>query len=211
MRKHQSFFRNCFEMHFFYDIIISRKESFMIITITGKPCSGKSTISNILAKEHGFIRIGVGDMFKAEAKRQGLTVEEFNKKCMGDYSYDKLLDQQTAKLGKEYDGKKYIFDSRLAWHFVPRSFKVFVNLNDEEMAKRLIAREGLKAYKSYEEAKKAVLYRENLENERYKKMYGIDNTDLSVFDYVIDSFGRSPQDLAEDIWKAYNKFLKKKN
>lgn len=198
----------CFVLQSFCAIINQQKRSCMIITITGKPCSGKSTIAKIIVKDHNFKRIGVGDMFKEEAKRQGLTVEELNRKCMNDFSLDRLLDSQTAELGKKFEGQKYIFDSRLAWYFVPKSFKVFVNLNDDEMAKRLINREGLKDYPSFEEAKRAVLSRENLENERYKKIYGIDNTDLTKFDFVIDSFDKSPQTLADEIWAEYQKFCK---
>ena len=49
----------------------------MLITITGKPCSGKSTVGKILEEKFGYRRIGVGDMFKAEAARRGMSAEEF--------------------------------------------------------------------------------------------------------------------------------------
>lgn len=62
----------------------------MIITITGMPCSGKSSIAKMIAEKHGFRRIGVGDMFKDEAKSRGLSAEEFNALCMKDPSYDFL-------------------------------------------------------------------------------------------------------------------------
>ena len=180
----------------------------MIITITGKPCSGKSTIAKILAEKHGFKRIGVGDMFKEEAKRRGLSSEEFNALCLQNPEYDYFIDQQSAKLGKQFEGQKVIFDSRLAWHFVPKSFKVFVDLGEEEMIERLINsdREGKEKYSNKEEAKRTLSSRQNLEIERYKKIYDVDLTDLSNFDFVLNSSNKTPDLLADELLKEYQKF-----
>lgn len=180
----------------------------MIITITGKPCSGKSTIAQILVEKHGFTKIGVGDLFKEEAKKHGMSAEEFNSFCMKDPSFDFFLDQQTAKLGKELEGQKVIFDSRLAWHFVPKSFKVFVDLNDDETAQRLLSsnRTGKEKYNTLEEAKSSLINRRNLEKERYKLIYNIDYTDPKNYDFVIDSSNKTPEELADIIWKNYIEF-----
>ena len=183
----------------------------MLITITGKPCSGKSTAAKLIVEQHGFSRIGVGDMFKEEAKKRGLSAEEFNALCMSDPSYDFYIDELTAKKGKELDGQDFIFDSRLAWHFVPKSFKVFVDLDEDTMAYRLVNsdREGKEKYDDYDEAKRSVMNRTLLENERYKKIYGVDIFDLSNYDFVVDSKDLSQQEVADAIWKAYKKFERK--
>lgn len=183
----------------------------MLITITGKPCSGKSTTAKMFAEKHGFSRIGVGDMFKEEAKKRGMNAEEFNALCMSDPSYDFFIDNKTAEMGKEFEGKDYIFDSRLAWHFVPKSFKVFVDLSDDEMANRLVLsdRTGKEKYDSFDEAKRTLLARENLERERYKKIYGVDIYDVTNFDYVTSSENKTPEEVVEEIWKAYLNFVKK--
>lgn len=183
----------------------------MNITITGKPCSGKSTIAKIITEKFGFKRIGVGDIFKEEAKKRGMSAEEFNAFCLVDPEFDFVIDKQTEILGKQLKGQKVIFDSRVAWHFVPQSFKVFVDVNDEEMARRLVFsdREGKEKITDFEEAKKSLLNRFNLENERYKKLYNIDNSDQRNFDFVIDSSSKNPEVLAEEIWKKYQNFCKK--
>ncbi|MBE7075464.1 MAG: hypothetical protein E7375_00135 [Clostridiales bacterium] len=180
----------------------------MIITITGKPCSGKSTISRLIAEKYGFKRIGVGDMFKAEAAKRGISTEEFNALCLKNPEYDYLVDEQSAKLGKELEGQKVVFDSRLAWHFVPKSFKVFVDLNDEEMARRLANsdRTGKEQYKDLNEAMRTLKSRRDLENERYKKIYNVDLTNLSNFDYVISSLNKTPEEVTQKIMDAYKKF-----
>lgn len=184
----------------------------MIITMTGKPCSGKSTIAKLLAEKHNFKRIGVGDIFKEEAKKRGLNAEEFNAFCMNDPSYDFVIDQQTERLGKELKGQNIIFDSRLAWHFVPNSFKVFVDLNENEMAQRLVDsdREGKEKFSSVEDAKLSLKNRQQLEEARYKKIYGVDISDFSNYDLVVDSSNKTPEQLAEMVWLAYQRFVNNK-
>ncbi len=184
----------------------------MNITITGKPCSGKSTVAKLMEKTRNFRRIGVGDIFKEEAKRRGLSSEEFNALCLNDPSYDFFIDNETAKLGEQHKDEDIIFDSRLAWHFVPESFKVFVDINEEEMVNRLIKsdREGKEKIVDPIEAKRSLLNRRKLENERYLQIYNVDNDDLSQFDFVIDSSNLSIEEVEEAIWNAYQKFISKK-
>lgn len=185
----------------------------MIITITGKPCSGKSTIAKILVEKYGFKRIGVGDIFKEEAKKRGMNAEEFNAFCMNDPSYDFFIDKKTEELGKSLKGQKVIFDSRLAWHFVPESFKVYVDLDEEEMAKRLANsdREGKEKFDNIESAKKSLKSRRQLEIDRYKKLYNVDIEDLSNFDYILDSSSKTPEQLATELLAEYQAFCTKGN
>ena len=52
----------------------------MIITITGKPCSGKGTVSKIFCQKYNFEYICTGDMFRELAKSYGYEdVLEFQK------------------------------------------------------------------------------------------------------------------------------------
>ena len=183
----------------------------MIITISGRPCSGKSTIAKLIAQKHNFERIGVGDLFKEEAKRRGLSSEEFNALCMKDPSYDYYIDKQSETLGQKYDGQKFIFDSRLAWHFVPNSFKVFVTLDDDTMVERLLNsdREGKEKYQTAKEAKKSLKNRQALETERYKKLYNVDLYDMDNFDFVVDSSNKTPEEIVEIIMAEYESFKNK--
>lgn len=183
----------------------------MFITITGKPCSGKSTIANLLVDNHGFKKISVGDIFKEEAHKRGMSAEEFNKFCMQDPSFDYFIDNKTVEYSKKFEGQKIIFDSRMAWHFVPKSFKIFVDLNEDEMAKRLVNsnRKGKEKYADLESAKQTLLSRESLEIERYKKIYNQDLSNMDNFDLVLDSSNKTPQELADVVWSEYKKFCEK--
>ena len=56
----------------------------MIITISGKPCSGKSTMAEIFCKKYNFDRVYAGAIFKDEAKKMGLSAMELasSEKCI---------------------------------------------------------------------------------------------------------------------------------
>ena len=109
----------------------------MIISLTGKPCSGKSSIAKVLNEKYHFKIYSVGEMFKDEAHKRNMTSEEFNKFLMTDPKFDNFIDDKTVELGNLWKNEDVVFDSRLAWHFIPHSFKVFIDLDNEETAKRL--------------------------------------------------------------------------
>lgn len=182
----------------------------MIITLTGKPCSGKGTLAKVLKDKYNFKVYSVGEIFKEEAKKRGLSSEEFNKLLLSDPKYDNLLDERTVELGKKWKNENVVFDSRLAWHFIPHSFKVFLDLDEDEMAKRLVNsdREGKEKCTDIEEAKRTVIERFNAENVRYQKFYGIDNLDMSNYDLVLSSKNKTPEQLAEIVYNAYKKHFK---
>jgi len=185
----------------------------MNITITGNLGSGKSSIAKIL-REKGYEIISTGNIFRQLAMEKGLSVEEFNQQVneavnRGDRSVDKKIDDMTTQLGKERDN--IVFDSRLAWHFVPESFKVFVITDIDEASRRVFhdsQRSGSEAYESQEACKKALVNRQKLETVRYKEIYGIDYYDMSNYNLVIESTNATPEEIAQEIldkMEAYQK------
>lgn len=135
----------------------------------------------------------------------GLSVEEFNKKVneaakSGDHSVDKMIDDTTTKIGEERDN--VVFDSRLAWHFAPKSFKVFI-ITDIDEASRRVFHDSLRAnsesYESQEACKKALINRQKLETVRYQEVYHIDYYDMSNYNLVIDSTNAASAEIAQEI------------
>ena len=151
----------------------------MNITITGNLGSGKSSIGKVL-KEQGYEIVSTGNIFRQLAMEKGLSVEEFNKQvneaaARGDRSVDKLIDDTTTKIGKERD--HIMFDSRLAWNFVPDSFKVFVITDIDEASRRVFhdsVRANSESYETQEACKKALIHRQEMETVRYQEIYHID-------------------------------------
>lgn len=176
----------------------------MNITITGNLGSGKSSIGKIL-KEKGYEIVSTGNIFRQLAMDKGLSVEEFNRQVNeatrnGDRSVDKMIDDTTAKIGRERDN--IMFDSRLAWHFVPDSFKVFVITDINEASRRVFndsVRANSESYESQEACKKALIHRQEMESVRFKEIYNIDYYDMSNYNLVIESTNAAPAEIAEEI------------
>jgi cytidylate kinase len=87
-----------------------------------------------------------------------------------------------AEYGKTHDN--FIFESRLAWYFIPDSFKVCLVCAFDDRVGRVAKREG----KDFELAKKETIFREKMIGERYEKYYGIkDFSNEKNFDFVVDT------------------------
>lgn len=176
----------------------------MNITITGNLGSGKSSVAKIL-KEKGYEYSSTGNIFRQLAMEKGLSVEEFNKQVneaasRGDHSVDKMIDDTTTKIGEEQDN--VVFDSRLAWNFAPKSFKVFIITDINEASRRVFHdshRANSESYESQEACRKALIHRQKLETVRYKEIYDIDYYDMNNYNLVIESTNASPDEIAQEI------------
>lgn len=182
----------------------------MIITVTGKPCSGKGTVAKEFCKNYGFEYVCTGDMFRTLAKEMGyeniLAFQQQNKNIK---EVDKIVDERIINLGKTRQNENIVIDSRLAWHFVPNSFKVFIDVDDKVAGERLIsANRETENVKSLEQAIKDLQVRWNVENNRYMELYNINNLDLNNYDFVIDSSNLEPNQVVKKIYTAYKNFIK---
>ncbi|MCD8038637.1 MAG: cytidylate kinase family protein [Lachnospiraceae bacterium] len=183
----------------------------MNISITGNLGSGKSSVAKIL-KEKGYEIFSTGSVFRQLAMEKGVSVEEFNRQVneaaeRGDRSVDRMIDDTTARIDGERDN--VVFDSRLAWHFAPKSFKVFVITDINESSRRVFndsLRASSEAYRSQEECRRALINRQKLETVRYKGIYGIDYYDMSNYNLVIESTSASPDELAGEILERLEEY-----
>ena len=183
----------------------------MIITITGKPCSGKGTVSKLLCEKYNFEYICTGDMFREFAKEFGYnSVLEFQQNYKDIKEIDNLVDKKTEDIGKTRIKENIVIDSRLAWHFVPNSFKVFIDIDWTTAGERLLSanRQNEKAA-SIEQAAKDLETRWNVENERYTNIYNTNNLNLSNYDFVISSSNLTPEEIVDKIYKKYTEFMLK--
>lgn len=176
----------------------------MNITITGNLGSGKSSVAKIL-KERGYEYASTGNIFRQLAMEKGLSVEEFNKQVneaasRGDHSVDQMIDDTTTRIGEERDN--VVFDSRLAWHFAPKSFKVFI-ITDIDEASRRVFNDSLRAdsesYASQDACRRSLINRQKLETVRYKEIYEIDYYDMSNYNLIIESTNALPDKIAQEI------------
>ncbi len=172
------------------------------ITITGDLGSGKSAVSRILCERTGFEYVSTGRIQRQLAQEMGLDTLEMNRRADTDPSIDQRIDGIFVDLGK--DPKGYVVDSRMAWFFLPGSFKVFLQADVTVAAGRIISDPTRKSeeYETIEEAVQKILARKQSENDRFLSKYGADCADMNNFDLVVSTTQRSPEAVAEIILKA---------
>lgn len=174
----------------------------MHITLTGNLGSGKSTICKILEEQYGFEIYSTGKVLREIAADFGISVLEMNKLMCTDHKYDHLIDDTTAKISRENPDKNIVFDSRLAWNFVEKSYKVFLSVDINEAARRVYAdasRGEVETYKSLEDCKEKLVDRAKTEDARYEEIYGIHYFDFGNYNLVLDSSYTRPEMLAKTI------------
>lgn len=157
----------------------------MQITVSGLPGSGTTTLSRLLAEYYDLELVSSGEIFRKMAKERGMSLSEFGALAERDPSIDLDIDKNQKAI--IHSRENIILESRLAGHMAqgrPNVLKVWIKAPILTRVKRIQRRE--KSISFDEELKKTV-ERERSETLRYKNYYGIDITDLSIYDIVIDS------------------------
>ena len=179
----------------------------MFISLSGQLGSGKSTLCAYLQDKFGFEIFSTGAIHRKLAKEKNLSTLEFNKLIMEDKSFDVLIDEEMKKYARENAGRDVIFDSRMAWRFVPDSFKVFLLVAPKEAADRVFNNRVLEEenYASKEDALRELLDRREVENARFKEFYGVDCDDYNNYDFVVDTTESTTEKVASTILAAKDK------
>ena len=174
----------------------------MLITISGLPGAGTSTVARLVADALGVERVDGGTVFRVMAAEAGLDVGEYSVVAEDDPEIDLELDQRLANRVSQGD---VLLESRLAAWIVTNeglvAVRVWLDADEQERARRVARREGVDPAVALE-ANRA---REASERRRYQTYYGIDLDDQTVYDLVIDSTATSPEAIAESIVAAASK------
>jgi predicted cytidylate kinase len=167
-----------------------------IITISGTPGSGKSTVAEILKEKIGIKYIYSGEIFRKQAEKYEMTLEEFGKYCEENSEVDKELDKKQVEILKRGN---VILEGRLAGWLAYKNkidaFKVFLDAEVDVRTKRIMKREN----GDFEKRKREMIKRENSEKTRYKNYYDIDISDKSIYDMVIGTGKKKPDEIVKEI------------
>jgi CMP/dCMP kinase len=183
-----------------------------IITLSGKPGSGKSSTADRVAELLGYSRYSAGDLVRNVIRKRGLTLDEYNKMALTNRHLDHDIDEQLRSLRDEND---IVIDSRLGFYWIPESFKVYLDL-DMDVATARIFKDSvtneLREYNtsleySIEDVQKLVQARLDNEVRRFKSLYGVNPYSKSNFDLIINTSRHSPQTVALTVFDTYKKWL----
>lgn len=182
-----------------------------IITIAGRPGAGKTETGNLVAAELGFDRYSTGDWFRELHIAQGRDVLAGNHHSKTDRSIDDEIDRRQKELGITSD--QFVIDGRLAWHFIPHSFKVYLELDAATAARRVLANPSVSRAEKEKISHDPDAYamdlkdRRELEVARYKKLYGVDISDMDNYDLVIDTSLIPPEEVTRLVIESFRNWV----
>lgn len=183
-----------------------------IITLSGKPGSGKSSTADRIAEMLGYTRYSSGDYVRRIIHKQKITLQEFNKRAEAHPELDHDIDEHLRKLREQDD---LVIDARLGFYWIPESFKVYLDLDPDVAVARIFKDANLNTLRSdsgeggpsMEFVMDQVEERMRSERMRFKKLYGVNPFSVEHFDLVIDTARHSPQTVAMTIFDMYKKWL----
>ncbi len=183
-----------------------------IITLSGKPGSGKSSTADRVAELLGYTRYSSGEYVRTYTHKQKITLAEYNSEAENRPELDHLIDEELRKLRDQRD---IIIDSRLGFYWIPESFKVYLDLDSDVAIARIFKDANLNTLRSdsgegshtMSDVADQVEERMRSERIRFKKLYGINPYSIEHFDLVIDTARHSPQTVALTIFDTYKRWL----
>jgi len=177
-----------------------------IITIAGSLGSGKSSTARAVASALGFRHFSSGDLFRQLAAGRGESIEAMNISAEAQRDIDLKVDNLLREMYRT--DERLVIDSRMAWHWMPLSFKVFLVLDPNTAAERIfnhLRDEGRmsEAATSIDEVRKSIDRRFASEQKRYAALYGVNATDPLNFDIVINTKHNDLKTVTEIVSSAY--------
>lgn len=177
-----------------------------IIVMSGDIGSGKSSVATALKQITGYDVIGTGTIQRAIAKRRGVTTLELNDISQTDRSIDDEIDSYVIETGKTQD--HLILDSRLAWHFIPAAFKVFLSVDPVVGAERVFnASRNDENNPSLAVTLENNLKRQAIEDQRFNQLYNVNFRKYGNYDLIIDTSYTSPEAIARKIKDCFDAWL----
>ena len=173
-----------------------------LITITGQLGSGKSTVSKMLVERLNWQYYSTGMAQRTIAQKRGVSTIELNRLTITDPTIDYEID--AVFKNPPWGDKPCVVDSRLAWHFLPASLKVCLQVDMKTAAKRVWEARGRisEHYTTEQEAFEYLKKRSELEQAHFIQNYRLDITDISRFDLVIDTTNLTPEQVCDKILAA---------
>lgn len=174
----------------------------LVVTIGGPHGTGKSTYARMIAKQFNLRYISAGQLFRDLAKDKGVTLEELSRQAAKSHEIDRLLDERSA--AEAAKGNAVIEGQLAAWMAKDLAqVRIYLKAPDEARFARIAHRDHV----DYETARKQTLEREQIQRDRYKRYYGIDIDDLSLYNLVIDTANRTVESTAKELMTRIRKTI----
>lgn len=166
----------------------------MIIAISGLSGCGKNSVGEKVAKKLGLRTVQFS--FKDEAKKRGISLMGLQALAGTDPAIDKNMDEMVVV--EASTGNCVVTTWLGPWTVKNADLRVWLNASEEERARRVSGRDNM----TPEQALTHIQKRDSDNRKRYKKYYGIDIADHSIFDLEVNTNRFKPEQSAELIIAA---------
>jgi cytidylate kinase len=171
----------------------------MLVTISGGPGTGTTTVAKELQEITRFSLIHVGERFRDKAKAAGMPLQEYLEHANANPDVHRVFDRRIQEEANTY--KDCIVEGRIAGFVIDSDLDVLLTCPPGIVAERVAQREG----KPYDLAAKETYDRMRIERQTYQKIYGFDlYQDTYPFGLIIntDMFDQysTAEIIADAIW-----------
>ncbi len=175
-----------------------------VITVGGLHGTGKSSVADAIAQKFNLKRMSAGVVFRQLAEERNLTLEEFSRVAEGNEDIDRLIDD---KLREEAANGNAIIDGQLAaWMAGDNAdLKILLIASVENRIRRISEIDGT----DFEYARRETITREGSEKARYLEYYGVDISDHSVYDLIINTDKYDLEEVITIVFTAIEEFYTK--
>jgi cytidylate kinase len=176
-------------------------ESNLFVTVSGPPGCGASTVTEGIAEAMNCGYVSGGEVFREIAEDRGLNLRQLTAQADTTDELDRELDRRLRTIAEKWGtaNKAFVLESRLAgWLAGNRAdLKVWLDAPEEVRAARIADREETPA---------EMRVREVSETGRFERHYGIDLTDRSIYDLVINTARWGKRDVIDIVLDAVERY-----
>ncbi len=170
-----------------------------LLTISGLPGTGTTTISTLLQEKLGYSYVYSGNLFRTLAEEHHMSLSEFGAYCETHPEIDRELDDKQLSL---LDSDNLILEGRMSGWLASThhkdAFKILLTADLDTRVARIVKRES----GDIEARRQEILQREQSEQKRYQAYYHADPNNPDYYDLVIDTSNKTPEDIVALILKA---------
>lgn len=173
----------------------------MLVTVSGKAGTGTTTLSRTLSNELNLPHYYAGAIFRDMARERDMSLQEFGEYAEDNHEIDMELDDRMIEIAKRGDA---VLEGRLsAWHAERASaeeeaLRVLLTATEETRAERVAKREE----RPVDEVQEEMRARTASEATRYSELYDVTPDDEDLYDLVVDTEDKTPDEVAEIVLEA---------
>ena len=171
------------------------KKSELVITVDGPSGSGKGTLAKQIKEMLDIKHFSASDIFYQVCEERGWTENKLSEKA--EKEVDLEIDQETLTRGLNQD---CVIEGRIpGWVLgTYADLRIYLGAEPGERYARIAERENT----TVPEAKEKTQKRDEDNQKRYRKYYGIDTNNLEHYDLIIDNTDLEPHEQIELVEKA---------